>query len=37
MGDEVVKLRSGYTQMHYCFQDDQTLAALEKLAANTGI
>ena len=37
VGDEVVKLRSGYTQMHYCFQDDQTLAALEKLAANTGI
>ena len=28
VGDEVVRLRSGHTQMYYCFQDDQTLAAL---------
>ena len=34
---DVAKLRSAYTEMRYCFNDDQALTALSELANKTGI
>lgn len=35
--EDVANLRSQYTQMHYCFDDEQMRAALEEFAAKTGV
>ena len=37
VGDEVTKLRSGYTKMHYCFDDEEMLNALESFSAKIGL
>ncbi|MEA4870863.1 MAG: glycine cleavage system aminomethyltransferase GcvT [Christensenella sp.] len=37
IAQEVAKLRSGYTKLGYCFDDEQSLAALNTLAAQSGI
>jgi aminomethyltransferase len=37
IAEEVAKLRAGYTKLLYCFDDAATNAALETLAANSGI
>ena len=37
VGDEVTKLRSGYTKMHYCFDDEEMLNALEGFSAKIGL
>ena len=37
VGDEVTKLRSGYTRMHYCFDDEKMLNALESFSAKIGL
>lgn len=37
IADEVAKLRVGYTKLLYCFDDAETNAALETLAAKSGI
>ena len=35
--EDVERLRSQYTQMHYCFDDAQMHAALEEFATKTGV
>ena len=35
--EDVMKLRAGYTEMKYCFNDDQAAGALSELARKTGI
>ena len=37
VGDEVTKLRGGYTRMHYCFDDEEMLNALESFSAKIGL
>src|SRR5699024_7806644 len=37
VGDEIVKLRSQYQEMRYCFSDSEMEAALETLAKKTGV
>ena len=37
VGDEVTKLRGGYTRMHYCFDDEEMLDALESFSAKIGL
>ena len=37
VGEEVKKLRSGYTKLHYCFDDADVSAALDALAAGSGM
>lgn len=37
VGEKIRELRSGFTAMRYCFDDDQTVDALDKLARQTGI
>jgi hypothetical protein len=37
IASEVAKLRAGYTKLLYCFDDAATNAALETLAARSGI
>jgi len=37
ISSEVAKLRAGYTKLLYCFDDAETNAALETLAARSGI
>ncbi len=34
---EIAKLRAGYTEMRYCFSDDQMHAALDEFAKKTGL
>ena len=34
--DEVAKFRSGYTKMHYCFDDKEFLDTLEAFAGKIG-
>ena len=34
---DVERLRAGYTQMRYCFQDAEFTAALEELAGKIGM
>ena len=35
--EDIVRLRAGYQQMHYCFDEEQVREALEGLAKKTGI
>lgn len=35
--EEVIKLRAGYTDMHYCFSDAETEAMLQSFAQATSI
>ena len=35
--EEVVKFRSAYTQMHYCFSDQQLDGVMERFCEATGL
>ncbi len=37
VGEDVAKLRAGYTEMHYCFNENQVVDALNTLAKKSGI
>ena len=35
--EDVESLRAGYTEMKYCFNEDQTVTALNELARKSGL
>ena len=37
VGEDVAKLRAGYTEMKYCFNESQVMDALNELAKKSGI
>ena len=37
VAEDVGKLRAAHTEMRYCFNDDQAVAALDALAKKTGV
>ena len=37
VGEDVAKLRAAYTEMHYCFNENQVVDALNTLARKSGI
>ncbi len=37
VGEDIARLRQGYTEMKYCFNEDQVVSALNELAKKSGI